>query len=451
MQDIVSAEQIEIIEVSIRSERFQDDKRLYVSGKENAASVGVELEIYENIYMPYLTGRILIQDDNDIYRVAEIKGTERVTVRFKSPGTDLELEKVFIISTVERSIKVNDQMSQLLLELTEDHGYFNELQLVNRSYNGTGPEIIKKILQDNTNKTIKQNYYKAPAQASFRYIVPWQTAYTAISTVLNFITTDNSLPYFFYSSLTSDELILTDMESILERDPFNEQQRPFSYSQGQLSKKRTLEEEVFNIMNIDAGQLNDTLSLAKMGGIGASYVTIDTLTGQSSPETRIDMNQQYQKLDDASVINLKSDRSSIDDRFRVDEKQDTKITEFNSKKYSVLAHSPYTDINGIVPDNQTTRQVAIKNNFLKHLVDNSFTITVPGLSFAVRNTNRSVGHQIKINVLKEGDINSVSQQVDERRSGNFIMIAKKHVFDLISETHNVVVKVGRITEPRRID
>ena len=132
MQDIVSAEQIEIIEVSIRSERFQDDKRLYVSGKENAASVGVELEIYENIYMPYLTGRILIQDDNDIYRVAEIKGTERVTVRFKSPGTDLELEKVFIISTVERSIKVNDQMSQLLLELTEDHGYFNELQLVNR-------------------------------------------------------------------------------------------------------------------------------------------------------------------------------------------------------------------------------------------------------------------------------------------------------------------------------
>lgn len=448
MTDIISAEQIEIIEVSIHSERFQSGKKLYVSGIENDASVGVELEIYENIYIPYLTGRILIQDDNDIYRVAELKGTERVTIRLKSPGADTEIEKVFIISTIERNIKINDQMSQLLLELTEDHGYFNELQLVNKSYSGTGTSIIKKILEDNTNKTIKPNYYRLPRQKTFRYIVPWQTTYTAITTVLNFMTTDNSLPYFFFSSLTSDDLILTDMESILSREPFHT--KPFTYSIGQLSKNKTLEEEAFNITNMEASELNDTLSLAKMGAIGASFESVNTLTG-APVDIRIDMKQQFEKLNDAGIINLNSERSSIDDKFRVDEKQTTEIINYNSKRYSVLSHSPYDDINSLIPNYLTSRDITVKNNFLKHLGDNSFDITVPGLAFAVKNTNRSVGHLIKINVLKEGSSLTDVHQVDERRSGNFIMLAKKHVFDLISETHNVVIKVGRITEPRRID
>ena len=117
MQQPVSAEQIEILEVSISSERFLEDKKLFLSGSENDGSVGVELQIYENIYMPYLTGYLLVQDDNDLYRVAEIKGTERVNVRFRSPGSDADIEKVFIITNVQKSIKVNDQLSQLLFEI----------------------------------------------------------------------------------------------------------------------------------------------------------------------------------------------------------------------------------------------------------------------------------------------------------------------------------------------
>ncbi len=76
MSEIVSAEQIEIVEVSIHSERFQDGKKLYVSGivpdVQAGANSGIELEIYENIYMPYITGRILNHTDKDIYKVDDI-------------------------------------------------------------------------------------------------------------------------------------------------------------------------------------------------------------------------------------------------------------------------------------------------------------------------------------------------------------------------------------------
>ena len=451
MQQPVSAEQIEILEVSISSERFLEDKKLFLSGSENDGSVGVELQIYENIYMPYLTGYLLVQDDNDLYRVAEIKGTERVNVRFRSPGSDADIEKVFIITNVQKSIKVNDQLSQLLFEIIEDHGYFNDLQLVNRSYNGTGIEIIQKILLDNSNMIFNPNVsFKDPVQKSFRYIVPWQTAYEAINTVLNFITTDNSLPYFFYSSLNSDFLILTDLESILEREPFNQDIQPFLYSQGKIAYKNTIEDQAFNISSIETKNQNDTLALAKSGAVGTSFENIDTLSS-NNVDLRIDMAQEYQRLSDAGIVNLSSNRIPIDDKFRVDGKEDLKMTDLNSRRLTLLSHTPYKDTGGLISEPINAKEIAIKNNYLKYLHDGSFDITVPGLAMGVKNINRAVGNTINVNILKEGDTGKQSMLEDERRSGTFVMLAKNHVFNLTQETHNVVVKLGRITEPRRID
>jgi len=442
------AEQIKILEVSIRSERFVDGKKLLVAG--DGAGVGVELVIYENIYMPYLTGAILIQDDNNFYGEIGINGTERLVVRMQTPGAIEEIEKTFVLSTVQKQIKVNDQLSQLLFTLTEDHGYFNELQLINKSYNGTGSEIIQKILEDNTNKSIKPDYHLAPAQGKFRYIVPWQSAYQAIHTVLNYMTTDNFLPYFLFSSITSDNLILTDLESILKREPFTRPlKQAFSYAVNK-KEENSIIEKAFNIVEINSSEMNDTLSLAKMGAVGASGQSIDTTSG-SATDFRIDMKQQYNFLNDANVISLKEDNYPIDDLFRVDTQPNTPITDLDSKRYSIMASLPYDNINGLVSDNNASQQIVIKNNYIKLLANNAFEITVPGFAFGVKHTNRSVGHTVDIAVLKEGnDVMDNANQVDPRRSGTFVMLAKKHVFNLVEESHNVVVNVGRITEPKRI-
>lgn len=447
MIEIGSAEQIEIIEISIRSERFLADKRLYVAGEKNEAPVGVTLEIFEDIWMPYLTGNLVVHDDNNIYGLVEISGTERVHVRFKSPAADSEIEKIFIVSSLDRAVKVNDNVTHLLLELIEDHGYFDGLSVINKSYNGTGDVIIQKILEDNTNKQIRVDTFKSPSQKDMRYIVPWQTPYTAINTIVNFITTDNSMPYFFYSSLVSKELILTDLESILEKEAFNKA-RPFLYSRSGITQDDPLN-QVFGIASYDAKFMHETFHLARRGAIGSSYESVDTLSGVNIPG-RIDMKEQYKELNNADIINLNVDKFPIDDRFRVDGEESKSITEYNSKKYATMSAVPYDDINSLTPDYLTTRQIAVKNNFLKHLVDNSFTVVVPGLVFAVNNLDRAVGSQIKINIVKEHISETDSIENDERRSGTFVMLAKKHVFNILDSTHNVVLKVGRITEPRRI-
>ena len=177
---ITSADQVDIYKISIGSERFQDGKELFIAGSKNHTPIVAELNIYENIFMPYLTGTIVMIDDNNIVKDLGIKGTERLYVVFKSPKTDTQIEKTFVISSIRRQIKTNEQRSLLILELIEQHGYFNELELINKSYTGNSVEIAQKILEDNSTMKIEdRSNYKIPEMLNgyMRYIVPWQTPY----------------------------------------------------------------------------------------------------------------------------------------------------------------------------------------------------------------------------------------------------------------------------------
>ena len=98
MAGIASAEQFHVIEISISSERFKSGQRLYLAGERNKAPVVAEVNIYEHIFAPYLTGSLIMIDDNDVYRVADLKGTERVHIRFQIPdAVETQVSKTFVI------------------------------------------------------------------------------------------------------------------------------------------------------------------------------------------------------------------------------------------------------------------------------------------------------------------------------------------------------------------
>ena len=66
----------------MESERFSEP--LIISRKSGSGIV-VEMNIYENLANGFLTANIILQDDQDIYRVADINGTERIVLDFITP------------------------------------------------------------------------------------------------------------------------------------------------------------------------------------------------------------------------------------------------------------------------------------------------------------------------------------------------------------------------------
>ena len=451
---LLSAEQIEIVEISISSERFRDNLKLHIAGQETAAPTAVELNIFENIMIPYLTGKLVIADDNDLYRITQMSGTERVKIVLKNPASQEGLiEKTFMITSIRRTVKVNDTTSLLELDILENCAYFSYLRPISKSYTGTSKEVVSKILGENLNLSLVPDYCKEPEGAEIRYIVPWMTPLEAASNIVNKMHTENGLPYFLFSSLGYKERILTDLESILERDPFNKG-KPFIYSVGATplaggTGDLTPEEKALIVSDYSSGRLERTLDMAKLGAIGSNYSHLDVNTGEFM-NAQINMKEEYEKLAAIGILPADQNVIPIDTRFRESTDPDglktDPLEEYTSRKYFTFSMNAFTEssLEGYYGGEISKRLTIIKNNFIKYLFRNPHTITVPGLLFSLNNINVSVGHQIELEMLNSDPENFKLD--DEKRSGNYIMTAKRHIIDIPRSRHNVVASIGRIAE-----
>ena len=94
-----------------------------------------DVEVFEHIEKPYLTGRIMLIDDSSLYENADIQGTERIQLTIVSSEEDsTPIVKTFFVAKVEKIQKVQDNAQTLMIHLVEDIFYLSSLKNVNRHY-----------------------------------------------------------------------------------------------------------------------------------------------------------------------------------------------------------------------------------------------------------------------------------------------------------------------------
>ena len=146
-KQIQSAEDFNLKRVVINSDRFNTEIDI--------TNITVEINIYENIYSMYLTGSIMIVDDNGLFSFADFQGTERLTVELGSPDpSDATLSKTFIMNKIDRTAQTNDHTKVIAVTLIEDVLFYNNVQSVSKSYEGSGEKIIENVLFDKLNKRL---------------------------------------------------------------------------------------------------------------------------------------------------------------------------------------------------------------------------------------------------------------------------------------------------------
>lgn len=448
MAGIVSAEQLRIINIRLDSERF--NKPLFISNAGESSGIVIEANIYEDLSKPFLTGDIIIQDDQDIYRLADISGTERIIIDFESPDQSGDVITInFIISEVSDNIKYNDFAAVTIFSLVEDVKYLNDLNRFSKAYTGTGEEIIRSILSDKMSRELVVESSVKSSQKTFRYIVPNLNPFSAIKNILRKMTTDTGMPFFLYSAIVDDKFYLTDLETIIQQESFNKD-RPFVYDQNN-TVKNDIESQAINITSYEANLLDDTLTLAKMGGIGSKYESINATNGQGF-EYHIDMSEHFADLVRAELFPKSQNFISFDKEFIADPNGNNPIpiTQYNSKITSRIITEPYSGgVNGFNQESYAGQETlyVIRDGVLHHLLKNTYTINLPGLLFSLRNITTCVGHPIKLDIYKNDTSIGSSNKIDQKRSGDYVILAKRHSFDVAGERHNVALKLSRIAQP----
>lgn len=444
---ITSPEHFTPIEIVLNSERFSAPIILYSSGSSGSV---VEYNIYEDITKPYLSGNIIFLDDNDLYQLADLNGTEKLTIRYElATGESEAIEKTFYITSIENPVKINDYSSMIKMNFIQDIGWYNNLISNSRSYQGKGEEIINTLVTQDLHAGLTQKGIQSH-QTAFRYINPYLTPLEAVKNILLKITTPLGLPYFLYSSLGSDELVLKDMQTILNTAPFNAG-NPFTYSQATTNEPTgSIENQLATIYNYEGGILENTLQMLIDGGVGSSYNNLNITTGKIDGQ-RVDITSTIRALVDQSVVDVNHSVPLVDLEFIADPSgnDSRKLNEFDPKEYYQISSDnfPYdTDLNSYSSESNFSdySMRAIRNGILVNLTKNMYTIYVPGMLFSTKNESTSVGNQIEVRVLKN-DPSIETGAVDHKRSGNYIILAKRHKFDVVATTHNVSMQIGRIT------
>jgi len=424
-----------------------------------------EFSIYEHLGKAYLTAEMIYVDDLNLFEMPGIIGTERIQFNISTPLTESESNvftttKNFVINGINKFNKHNEGTSVYHISLIEDHGYFNYVQKISKSYFGSGEDIIQTILKDNLKKEIDfefndGNPFRKSVQGDMRYNVPFLKPLDAVKAILGKITTPHGMPYLLYSSIHSDKLIFTDLETLLEKEPFNKDRAAtfnptMSYTSGNFI------EQMYNISkySITYSTAEDTLKLAQNGGLGFRYENVDTNDGtyyNQSMNLRNFIVPWLENIFDKNALGFLVD----DDVFDPDpsNQNETNVSaptlgDYNSQVYTTLKSSNFApNKEKGINESRSFLNDVVRDATMHYLTKNVYDIEMAGMIWLATDTSRSVGGQVNIAVNQDTGLSTNQHNyslTDDKRSGPHLIITKRHLFTPHNKKTRVSVQVSRL-------
>lgn len=128
-------------------------KKLTIASKEgkflNILDYLIELNIYESIFTPAMTGSITLGDSRNLINSFPIVGEEILSVEFTTPGTGVSVEKIFRIHSIVEKNYVGDGSSQVYsLEFSSVELIRDISNAIYRSFEGTPSSIVNQIFEE---------------------------------------------------------------------------------------------------------------------------------------------------------------------------------------------------------------------------------------------------------------------------------------------------------------
>ena len=253
---------------------------------------------------------------------------------------------------------------------------------------------------------------------------------------------------------------MTDLESILERESFNPK-NPFVYSRAAVQYEDA--DLPYVISGVHESETNHSHLLARLGAYGSRLETIHT--NSSNPSSRFvnmesimnDRNQLglFKPVGNDQKMNIFDDFTRIynEEGFP---KGGRTISQHNSAVNFMITgdtidRSPSSKDKSVLGfagqiEEEDHILKVIRSSMLRYLLMNYITIQLPGLLFSTPRLDATVGNVIDIKVLNS-DLASVEREItNAERSGSFMILRTKHVFNVLDGLHNVQMDVAKVGE-----
>jgi len=404
--------------------------------KYDIQSVVTDIEIYEHLDKPYLTGSIVFVDSGGLLTSLDLIGGEKITINIKSTRQNAKtIKKVFYITHISNAIKVNDDNEVISLQIIEDIGYFSNLINLSKSFKGKCEDIISQISKSYLNKDIEKegDVY----QSAMKVITPNIGPLEAMAWIKNKATDTQGYPFFLYSTFVEDTIKFRSLSSMLDKvamNPF----APFTHWGTGASASSDATRRI--IQSYNYSNVENMFQMISDGVIGSKNLFIDTINGT----------QESFQLDATNDV-LKSYETT----YKVKTLPYDNRLNLNGTALNKLESRTISQIGGSQAFQNTTSysEEANKDGYKKRTVARAFNkfltkapidIVVDGYDFIDGEYNTTIGNKINVQFIDTiGPTEKIEDKIDQKRSGDYLIFAARHIFK--KEKHDLVmscVKIG---------
>ena len=442
------SQQFKLTKAHISADRFGGFENRFYDVKNQVA----EINIYESIEEPSLTGTIAILDDKSLYELINFNGTERIRLEMAGLGkeTDPVFEKTFIMTNVVRQIKGNDKSSLYVFDLIDEHGFISEAERLRGSYRGRIDDIVKGICLTQLKKSVDISYQFLSRQDrvdaiqdDIRVIIPNLSPINACKWLLSRATTQTGSPFFLWASIHDENLRMGNLDVMYRQTPFNDK-LPYTYnpSNVNVAEDKSEFEQGFTIKSLGLGEMGDTLHMVANGSVAASQCITNLNTGQMTQQ-HYDVQQTLNNLAFQNTIALKR-QNVFDNKFKL---KDKFIGFYEARNiHQVVSTGTYGKFKSYHDEFEEERHLKkLESASIKDLlVKNMMSITVPGTAFFLGKA--AVGDTVNLSVVNDnlevGKQSNADDMLDKNKSGKHLIYDLRHTFR--GTQHDVTMNVCKL-------
>ncbi len=414
----------------------------------------VEVNLFENLYKPYVDSTIVLIDDFGLKNSLNIQGTERLKLVLGDAENPEEpvVVKYFFFSKINDTQKMNERAELLSINLVEEHVYIDAIKQFSKSYTDELENIITSIADNELGKTVVKSLFEPSVQGPRKIIVPYLSPLEAIQWLRDRATTRTGSPIFLSGSLYTNSLVMSSLDGLLREDVINDK-LPLRYSSA-ISGVDADQDQLrpyYEIMSFKEVDAENSLALYENGAIGSFYASIDAGTGVLSGD-HISIRDILDEFYTNKLISADTNQSVFDPSLEIDGKLSD---EYNSLHIHQVVSSntynqfkSYHDETSLLGENNSLieSRLKAKNKIIRtFLKKNIIDIGMNGSLFFKGKI--SVGRKLRLLFLNsnvQGDLKDTNDQIDKRKSGDYIILATNH--RLADEKHTTILRLTKLGE-----
>jgi len=395
------------------------------------------IEIYEDIFSPFITGVIALRESLDFVNLFPLVGEEFINLRIRTPSFEDDFNVIddqFAIYKVTNRTLRNERNVVYELHFISREGIVDLNKKISKSFEGKVSDIARNLLEDlefglETKKQL--NIEETPN--GIKYISNyWSPVKNLNYLVENAKNLKNNPSYLFFENRFGFNFMSLEtcyQLGIRQEFSYDGFYRDFN-SEGK--SKRNIEKEYQRITEINVPTLYDYINKTLNGMYASKEISHDILT-KKYKVSNFDMLSDFENRQHLNPFPLVS-------------------TKHIRKPNQFIMNSPgyWGNYNGY-KDTTTAVSSQLRLSIMEQALMNKVEITVPG------RTDYTVGDKVKLNLKKVNPIiksEEANDDVDAVLSGNYIISSLNHfitkekhecVMEVIKDSYIVDLDSGRIT------